>query len=178
MSLKENFLWGGAPHIFKLAADPALSLITVFFIYKPAVSLQRLIRPHSKQTDRFFILMGYPVPPAELFCQILLMHAVAVSCHWIIFQVDYIFMFRHFPHPCFFLRIIPWIPEHFITAQSSSCSHRKADPVQFRLPFQPFKSTFYILRRHRILSFKILMENPDFFLRIKLFLEIQRQVQQ
>ena len=107
---------GGTPDILELTADPTFAVITVFFVQKSAVPLERFIRPYAEEAYGFFVSVGYFIPSAKLLCQLLLRHPVAISCHRIIFQINDIFFVWHIPHPKLFFCIIPWIPEHFIAA--------------------------------------------------------------
>ena len=77
-----------------------------------------------------------------------------------------LFMFGHFPYPEFLFLVVPGIPEHFIAAQRRPGGHRKADPVRFYLILDLFKRLFNILCSHCILSFKVLVKDPDGLFRI------------
>ena len=72
---------GRAPHILEMLCDPADSLVAVLFIEKTAVALEGFVRPHTQKTDSFSASVGHPVPAAELFGQILLVHPVTVGGH-------------------------------------------------------------------------------------------------
>ena len=99
-----------------------------------------------------------------------------VSPDRIILQIDHIFMFGHFSHPKLLFFIIPGIPEHFIAAQSRPGSHGKADPIGLHLIFDLLKSSFDIFCGYRILSFKILVKDPDRFFGIIFVPVVQDQI--
>ena len=165
-----------APHVFKLFTDPAFVFVIILLIKESAVSLKGFVCSHAQKTYGFFRSVSYPVPSSELFCQILLVHFIAVGPDRIVLQIDHIFMFGHFSDPELLFFVVPGIPEHFIAAQRRPGGHRKADPVRFYLILDLFKSLFNILCSHCILGFKVLVKDPDGLFRIIFVSVVQDQI--
>ena len=122
-------------------------------------------------------MMGNAVPSSKLFCQILLMHFVAVCSDRVMIKTDNIIFLGHPSDPGVFFVIIPRIPVHFIAAQSSPCGHGQTDPVGFHLILDRFKGSFYVFCGYCVLGFEILMEDSYFLFGVIFSFKIQYQVQ-
>lgn len=114
---------GGAPDVLKHRAHPASALVAVLFIEKSAIALQGFLRADAQQAYGLFFAVGQAVPAAELPGKVLLMHAVAVGGHGVVFQVDDELVLWHGPHPGRLLGVVPGIPIHLIAAQRRAGGH-------------------------------------------------------
>ena len=106
------------------------------------------------------------------------MHPITVGGNGIVVQVYHIFLIRHGPDPTFLLVVVPGIPVHLITAESSACGHGQAHPIQIGLFPDPLKGAFYVLCGHCVLGLEILVEHADSSVGIMFFPVVQHQIQQ
>ena len=106
------------------------------------------------------------------------MHAVAVGRYGVVFQVDDVFLLRHFPHPGVPAGVVPGVPVHFVAAERGARGHGQADPIRLHTALDALEGAFHIFRRHSVLRFEILMKNTQRLLGEAAVPVIQHQIQQ